>query len=169
MSLKLVPFSDVWIDHDKIDIHAIYKRPRFIEDAYGETQREYVNGLPTWDLTGPLPVRLHNRWRSKGFEYVTLANRESLRTAARAGTLPPGTKIDDFDQHQTGGPWNYKRYAEGQTELVTQAAKQLEEDVALYGSDAVEGLRRRYEPGFVLPEKLRGIPAPKPAKAERAS
>jgi hypothetical protein len=177
MALKLVPFSDAWIGHDKIDLHAIYRRPRFVEDKYGEMEREYKDGIPTWDLTGPLPVRLHNRWRSKGFEYVTLASREALNVAARFGTLPPGTKAADFDQHQTGGPWNYKRYAEGQESAITAEADQLRRDVEEFGSNAVLKIRQSIEPEFklpadladILPQAVREMQAQAQAKAPKAS
>jgi hypothetical protein len=158
MSLKLVPFNDAWINHDKVDIHAIYRRPRFVEDEYGEMNREYKDGVATWDLTGPLPVRSHNRWRSKGFEYVTLANRESLLVAARFNTLPPGMRMQDYDQHQTGGPWNYKKYMAGVQETTTIEAEQLKADVEKFGSEAVEAIRRQTEPTFQLPASLRNIP-----------
>lgn len=168
MALKLVPFNDAWIQHDKIDIHAIYRRPRYVEDKYGEMEREYKDGVATWDLTGPLPVRHHNRWRSKGFEYVTLANRDSLLTAARFGTLPPGHKAADYDQHQTGGPWNYKKYAEGQENYVTLEAEQLKADVEQFGSEAVETLRRRTDADFKLPDALRGFDPGGRRKKEKA-
>jgi hypothetical protein len=160
MSLKLVPFNGTWINHDKIDLHAIYRRPRFVEDKYGEMQREVSkDGVPTWDLTGPLPVRQHNKWTAKGFEYITLANRESLYMAARTNTLPPGKTIQEYDQHQTGGPWNFRKYIEGEDAMMTLDAAQLKADVEEYGSAAVEMISRRTNPAFVLPENLRNIPA----------
>jgi hypothetical protein len=160
MSLKLVPFNEAWISHDKVDVHAIYRRPRWVEDEYGDMQRELSpQGLPTWDLTGPLPVRGHNKWRAKGFEYVTLADRTSLIMAAASGTLKPeGSRVADYDQHQAGGPWNYKRYVHGQQETTTLEAEQLTADVHEFGSTAVETLRRRGDPTFSLPEGLKGIP-----------
>lgn len=160
MALKLVPFNPSWVNHDKIDIHAIYRRPRFIEDAYGERRRENdKDGLPTWDLTGPLPLRQHQRWLSKGFEYVTLANRESLLVAARFGTLPEGHPASMYDQHQTGGPWNWKKYSEGQEETQTLDVQQLHEDVMEFGSIAVTRMKRRMsgDPNYELPANLQGI------------
>ena len=157
--LKLVPFNSTWITHDKIDIHAIYRRPRFVTDEFGEDQREYdADGLPAWDLTGPLPVKQHNKWMQKGFEYVTLANRESLITAAKHGTLQGGS-VREFDQHQTGGPWNYRKYVAGQQSANTAELEQLRADVEKYGADAVEQIHRRRDPHFVLPATLRAEPA----------
>jgi hypothetical protein len=172
--LKLVPFNPVWINHDKIDVHAIYRRPRFKEDAYGELQRDVdANGEPTWDLTGGLPVRAHTKWTSKGFEYVTLSNRESLRMAGRSGTIPSTPDGEDwrqYDQHQTGGPWNWKKYHEGHIAADAHDAKQLLEDVYMFGSQAVQALRSRSNPDFALPEKYRniapGTPLPGSPEAE---
>jgi hypothetical protein len=157
MALKLIPFNASWINHDKIDVHAIYRRPRFVEDKYGEMQREYVDGIPTWDLTGPLPVRQHTKWAAKGFEYVTLADRVSLFVAGRYGTLPAGTTAADFDQHQTSGPWNYRKYAEGQELALHTATDELRADVEEFGSDAVQSIKRRQDPAFTLPTSLEGI------------
>ena len=163
MALKLVPFNATWIDHDKIDVHAVYRRPRFFEDKYGEHQREYVDGVPTWDVTGPLPVRQHTKWSAKGFEYITLSDRNSLLIAARFGTLPAGSTIAEFDQHQTGGPWNFRKYQEGQELAIVAAVDELKSDVDEFGSDAVLKIRRRNDPDFQLPADLQGI-KPKAAR-----
>lgn len=160
MSLKLVPFNSAWTNHDKIDIHAIYRRPRFVEDEFGERSREYKNGVATWDMTGPLPIRQHSRWLAKGFEYVTLANRESLMVAYKAGTLPEGATVSTYDQHQTGGPWNWKKYCAGQEADMTAEAEQIASDVRLFGSEAVTKIMRRSDPNFELPPSLQGIPRP---------
>lgn len=157
--LKLIPFNDKWLTLDRMDVHAIYRRPRYKEDQFGEMHRELNDrGLPTWDLTGPLPVKQHNKWRAKGFEYVTLANRDSLVLAARAGTLPEGTRFHDWVQDTTtNGPWNYKKYIVGQEQTTTLEAEQLEADVREFGSAAVETIRRRHDQTFRLPDHLRDI------------
>jgi hypothetical protein len=163
VSLKLVPFNDAWISHDKIDIHAIYRRPKWIEDEYGEFQRKVdAHGVPEWDLTGPLPVKQHNKWRSKGFEYITLANRASLQTAVRYGTLldqslQPTTNWQQYDQHQAGGPWNWRKYNEGQHHTTTLAAEELENDIRQFGWQAVEAIRRRVDPSFRVAEHLKQL------------
>lgn len=161
MSLKLVPFNPTWVTHDKLDVHAIYRRPRFVQDEFGDYQREYdpATGLPTWDLTGPLPVRAHNKWSAKGFVYVTLADRVSLYEAGRHNTLPPGTRASDYDQHQVGGPWNYRRWLQGADDEAKADLAELTEDVYAFGSAAVEQIRKRNDPAFELPKQLRGIAA----------
>ncbi len=154
--LKLVPFNAAWVTSDKIDLHAIYRRPRFVEDRYGDMKREYdSNGVPTWDLTGGLPVRQHTKWLAKGFEYVTLSNRASLVMAAKAGTI--AGDWHEYDQHQVGGPWNGQRYLDGQEAATTNDAAQLKADVYEFGSRAVEKIQQRHEPGFTLPPHLQGI------------
>jgi len=174
--LKLVPFNDAWIDHGKLDLKAIYRRPRWTKDEFDQDIPELgPDGLPLWDLTGPLPVKQHNKWKAKGFEYVTLADRNSLIEAYKKATLIGGS-VRDYDQHQTGGPWNYKMYAAGQSQADNSALLQLRADVERFGSDAVESIRRRVDPKFTLPKNLQGIepggelppltkPAPKKAAA----
>lgn len=161
MSLKLVPFNPAWVNHDKIDIKAIYRRPRFKADEFGEFDREYdANGIPTWDLTGPLPIKQHNKWMAKGFEYVTLADRASLQTAARFSTLmddsgQPTNNWMQYDQHQSGGPWSYKKYHAGIQQTTTLAAQELEAQVAKFGWEAVEAIRRSSDPNFRVPEHMK--------------
>lgn len=159
--LKLVPFNPVWIGHDKIDIKGIYRRPRFKQDQYGEWEREYDDqGNPTWDLTGGLPIKQHVRWESKGFEYVTLADKPSLLEAARFGTIldetgQPTANWRMYDQHQTTGPWSYKKYAESQLGALTLSSEQLVSDIEEFGWETVERLRRRSDPGFRVPEHMK--------------
>lgn len=153
--LRLVPFNDVWIDHDRLDLKAIYRRPEREENDEGEmVQKRDADGLPIWNLTTPLSVKLHNAWKAKGFEYVTLANRESLVMAARKGTLIGGS-VKDYDQHATGGPWNYRKYIAGQSVERQDAVDQLKQDVAEFGPEAVEKLRQRTDPAFRLPDALK--------------
>lgn len=167
--LKLVPFNAAWISHDKIDVHAIYRRPHRQEDEYGEfIQTMSKDGLMEWDLTGGLPVRQHNKWVVKGYEYVTLASRADLIMAAQYGTvlMPDGKTLTadwkQYDQHASGGPWNYRLYKTGQETTSTVESAQLREDVYMYGSAAVESQRKRYEPNFRLPPELQNIAAGTP-------
>lgn len=172
MSLKLVPFNSKWVTHDKLDVHAIYRRPRYRVDEYGERVREYgPDGVPLWDLTGPLPVNSHDHWVEKGFEYVTLADRVSLFEAAKHNTITDaqGHPCDWrlYDQHTTGGPWNYRKYMEGQAATTTREAEQLKADVERFGSEAVETIRRQTDPSFALPPHLRNVaPGDRAAKVE---
>jgi hypothetical protein len=160
--LRLVPFNPAWINHDKIDIKGIYRRPVYTQDDWGEPVRAHdADGLPLWDIVGPLPVKQHVNWTRKGFEFVTLAHKESLYAAARFGTLPAGSTIEDFDQHATGGPWNARKYHEGGRDADKMALAQLKTDIDRFGADAVEAIRRQTDPAFVLPDALK---APKGKK-----
>lgn len=160
--LKLVPFNTAWITHDKTDLHAIYRRPQMVEDldTGHRVPRRDADGFIVWDLTSPLPIKQHNIWEAKGYQYVTLADRESLHTAARTGTLTGGS-VREFDQHATGGPWNYRKYAAAQAEVASDALDNLRADVEQFGSEAVEAIRRRTDPTFRLPESFRQAPKAK--------
>lgn len=158
--LRLVPFNHAWITNDKIDLKAIYRRPRYTEDAYGEMVRETTaDGLPAWDLTGGLPVKSHNKHVAKGFEYVTLADRDSLHIAATHKTID-GDWRQYVQDPRTGGPWHYRKYVEGQTVADAEATQRLAEMVAKYGPDLVQDMKRETEPGYVLPAKYWGEDAP---------
>lgn len=175
--LKLVPFNDGWIGHDKLDLKAIYRRPRFVEDAYGELHREVTpEGLPAWDLTGALAVKHHNKHRAKGFEYVTLADRDSLHQAAAAGTVADWRQYAGQDP-RTGGPWHYRKYVEGQAVADSDAAQRLADLVAKYGPDMVQDMKRETDPTYTLPARFwaqaeepvkRGPGRPKKAESEAA-
>ena len=155
--LKLVPFNPSWITHERIDIKAIYRRPRFVEDQYGDFERELgPDGLPAWDLTTPLPVKQHSKWAQKGFEYVTLASRNDLVAAAKEHSV---ANWKEYDQHATGGPWNIRLYLEGQVVERSDQAAQIASDVERFGPEAVESIRRQTDPTFRLPEHLRAAEA----------
>lgn len=161
--LKVVPFDPQWINHDKLDIKAMYRRPRWVVDQWGERQREYnADGLPTWDIVGPLPIKKHNHWVAKGFEYITLANRDSLRKAAKVNALAGSPR--DYDQHATGGPWNYRLYAEGQLHTEQSESAKLRADVEKFGAEAVETIRQQTDPSFRLPPELKKKAKTKPTQ-----
>jgi hypothetical protein len=163
--LKLVPFNANWEKHDKLDLHAIYRRPARVEDEYGDLiQARGPDGSPLWDLTCPLPIRQHSRWVAKGFEYVTLANAQGpggalrfVHEAYQSGTLSGGGPRDYAQDPRTGGPWNAKKYFDGQRTSQDEGQTALERDVYEFGSNAVEKIRRRTDPGFTLPAHLRNI------------
>jgi hypothetical protein len=159
MSYRCVPFSESWITSEKVDAQAVYKRPHRTPIT-GEIVRD-AHGLPTWDYS-VLPVRRHNDWLGKGFEYVTIANAESLGMVAgslRAAGLDPRDFIMD---PRTNSPWAPDKYA-----AVAQQDAQTEIDrlrtlVDKYGVEATEEMLR-----ITLPEELRsrGKQAPKKAGA----
>lgn len=65
--MHLVPFCHEWSGSEtKLDLKGIYHRA----------------GEPG-TLTSPLPLRRHNDWMRKGFEFVTLASLEDLGMVAK--------------------------------------------------------------------------------------
>lgn len=155
--LKLVPFNPVWITHDKCDLHGIYRRPRYVRDEYDEEHREYdANGLPTWDITGALPIKQHSKWEAKGFEFITLASRTDLEQAARTGTLREGS-VREYAQNAQGGPWHYKKYIDGAQVIADESAKRLKDLVLRLGPEAAEQAMRVSDPTYVLPAALRTL------------
>lgn len=155
---RRVPFNPDWLNQDKLDLKAIYRRPRYARTQFDDIVRVLEDGMPAWDLTGPLPVRRHNDWVAKGFEYLTLADRSSLNQVAgmlRAVGLNPA----DFDQHPEYGPWNPKLFLATQQRVDRDAHEELRRMVERFGSDAVVQIRRASEPAFELPADLQDIPA----------
>lgn len=162
---KAVPFDEAWIASDKIDVHAIYRRP--ILDDLGE-QAVDKNGVPQWDLTGGLPVRRHYDWRRKGFEYVTLADGESLAKVAPL-LRKQGLNASDFIMLRNrvvgATPWNPALYLASQQSVDRAQFDQLRTLVERLGSDVVLEVQRASNPGFQLPAHLRDIPPGGKAKA----
>lgn len=155
--LKLVPFNPEWVGSHRLDIKAIYRRPRWTKNDFDEdVQERDAEGRPLWDITTPLRVMDHHKLESKGFEYVTLASRDDLLKAYKSGTLlPTGVSWREYDQHQRGGPWNYKMYAAGVIQGDQAATDTLRAQVDQFGPEAVEAIRRATDPGFQLPPHLR--------------
>lgn len=155
---KAVPFDEAWIASDKIDVHAIYRRP--ILDDLGEQARD-AHGVPQWDLTGGLPVRRHFDWRRKGFEYVTLADGESLSKVAPL-LRKRGYNAADYIMLRNrvvgATPWNPQLYLASQATVDRAQHDELVTLVQKFGSDAVLEIKRATEPHFQLPAHLRDIP-----------
>lgn len=150
---KRVPFNSIWITHDKLDIKAIYRRPRFIEDRFGDMVREHdAAGIPTWDLTGGLPLRSHNKWATRGFEYVTLAGIEDLMAAAAQRTLPE--PMAAYINHRVGGPWHAVMYLDWAKQADREAFDELRALVTKYGSEQVTEIKRATDPTYTLPLTL---------------
>jgi hypothetical protein len=179
---KAVPFNPEWINHDKIDIHAIYRRP--ILDDTGEHALD-DHGVPRWDLTGGLPVRRHQDWLKKGFEYVTLANPGALGNKVVVQLLrQAGHEPRDFimlrNRMVGATPWNPQLYLASQSRRDRAQSDDLRDLVEKLGSEAVRDVIRatRNDPGFELPAHLQHIaaggtvrlptPAPTPTPAPAA-
>jgi hypothetical protein len=161
---RAVPFDDNWIVNDKIDVHAIYRRP-VLSDVDGQQLADDY-GVPRWDLTGGLPVNRHLDWLRKGFEYVTLADASSLANAAaslRARGLDPRHFIMLRNRLVGPSPWNPKLYLETQPRLDRQQLDKLRAMVEQVGSSAVLEILRLKDPYAQLPPQLQDIPPGGPA------
>jgi hypothetical protein len=137
MALKCVPLNPDWVGNTGLDMRAIYRRP---------------NG----DLTADLPLRRHNQWQAKGFEYVTLADASSLKLAA-PWLMSKGHNPQEFVagySNEGATPWNVTKYLEGAHAADVAAADELKRLVDQFGVDAVE--------------KITGKPVPERLKAEAA-
>jgi hypothetical protein len=137
MALKCVPLNPDWVGNTGLDMRAIYRRP-------------------SGDLTTALPLRRHNQWQAKGFEYVTLADAESLKLAA-PWLMSQGKNPQEFVAGYTNEgstPWNVAKYLEGVQVADATAADELKTLIAQFGVEAVE--------------KITGKPVPERVKAEAA-
>lgn len=157
---KPVPFYDEWIAHEKIDVHAIYRRPILADD--GEQLLD-GHGVPQWDLTGGLPMRRHHDWVRKGYQYVTLADSKSLANKIVQQLLRrDGLNAADFIMLRNRvvgtSPWNPKLYLASQQDVDRQAVDKLAAAVAKFGSAAVLETMQLSNPTFQLPLHLRDIP-----------
>ncbi len=94
-----------------------------------------------------------------GPSLVAAAGQNALLCYGEDNALAVTMEWKQYDQHQMGGPWNYKKYVAGQTSVITKEADILRADVEEFGSETVEKLRRRQDPTFKLPPSLKGIVA----------
>jgi hypothetical protein len=143
MSLKCVPLNPDWVGNTGLDMRAIYRRP---------------NG----DLTTALPLRRHNQWASKGFEYVTMADAESLKMAA-GWLMSRGMNPQEFIAGYTnegGTPWSVAKYLEGAKVAEASADEETRKLIAQFGVDAVEKIT-----GKPVSDRLRAEAAMAKAKA----
>lgn len=164
---KCVPLDSRWIiAGTKLDLKAIYRRPRRVVGEYDEiTLATTADGLPAYDLTGPLPMRRHADWEAKGFEYVTLADQKSLNEAApflREQGLSPA----EYVQHPTG-PWNPKLYMATAEDADRAAFAELRAMVDKFGIAAVEEIRKKPLPALFKEVYLKAQEAPAVAKAPK--
>lgn len=152
--MKTVPLDPRWVNSEKLDLLAVYRRPRLhgitkvrLSDDQGRPLYDYVN----------LPIRRHQDWLGKGYSYVTLARVADL---VSVGVRDPEV-VKSYKPH--GEP--EERTFEIQTFLahadVAEDAEfaRLKALVLKLGPDAVEAVMRHSDPTFVLPETLRDMKA----------
>lgn len=162
---KCVPFDPTWgVAGTKLDLKAMYRRPRRSLGEYDEVIHEKGDdGLPKWDLCGPLPLRRHSDWMAKGFEYVTVIAApgvEGSGWSSVAGSLRArGLEPRDYLQHPNFGTWNPKLYLDSADKIDHERTDSLRAIVEKLGSEAVLEVRRSTDPAFTLPAHLQNIPA----------
>jgi hypothetical protein len=157
MSYPTVPFNSEWIASDKIDAKAVYRRPHR-HAITNEIQRDAM-GAVQWDYS-ILPIRRDNDWGAKGYEYVTIADAESLGMVAgslRAQGLDPRSFIMD---PRTNSPWVPEKYHANAQEAVNAEHARLRDMVAKYGVEATEEILK-----ITLPAELRTVEAKDKAPA----
>jgi hypothetical protein len=162
---KAVPINPSWtVAGTKLDLKAIYRRPSRHVGEYDEIiQARSKDGLPLYDLTGPLPMRRHSDWIAKGYEYVTVVASPHAddgcwpQVAAwlRHNDLTPS----EFLQHPVFGTWNPKLYLDTAVHIDRARVDALRALVEKLGSQAVLDVKRSTDPSFTLPLELQNIPA----------
>lgn len=149
---KPVPLQVVLQASAKVQMKAIYRR---LQRTVGKFDEEFLvigdDGLPLWDLTTPLPVERHNDWIKKGFEYVTLADRDSLdKVAPFLAAQDPPLNARDYLQHPHFGAWNPKLYAATAADGDRAAVVQLFALLDQHGVATVEEIRGTKIPAPVI-------------------
>lgn len=167
MPLTCVPLLPEMTGSTAEDCHAIYRRRK--ETNFGVPILD-ADGREQWDLTGPLPLRRHEDYVHKGFEYVTLADEVSLQKAGKA-LARAGYDWRAFANQdpRTRSPFNQALYLEDARSNQARDLDELRADIAAYGVEAVVALRRRSHPGFVLPAALRPQGASPPETTDDAA
>lgn len=162
---KCVPLDNAWtIPGTKLDLKAIYRRPARVVGEFDEVRQAVgADGMPLYDITGPLPLRRHSDWLAKGYEYVTLADMKSLEDVAPS-LRQRGLSPAEFLQHPVFGPWNPKLYLASQGKVDQEKFAQLVAHVRKVGVEAYEDIT-----GKKVPEVVRQMLAAEGAPGTVAS
>jgi hypothetical protein len=146
-SMELVPLNQDWTGSEaKVDIKAIYRRP----DAAGSVS-----------LTGALPLRRHQQWMAKGFEYVSLASVDDINAVIsdlRAAGHDPRSFQGSYDR----GRFNqaaYVAFATKADEVKHAKLKALAEE---HGPTLLRSMLEAQ--GALIPAWLTEMPEPTKAK-----
>lgn len=144
--LKCVPLDPAWVGSEtKLDLKAIYRRRK--QNNWGVPILD-ADGVEQWDTTTPLPLRRHAAWLAKGFEYITLADFDSLQQVA--GYLGP--RWHDYTQDdRSRSPFSLEKYLSGMVQHKADALTKLRALVAKHGLDAVTDMKRAESPDWQMP------------------
>lgn len=152
--MKTVPYNPSWLDSG-LDLYAVYRRPR--TQAITKARLTDEQGRQLWDYV-TLPLKRHNDWMKKGYQYVTLARVQDLvmaKIAPSAELLAQYLPAGDLEE-RTFKVQAYLTHADVAEDAEFQQLKAM---VYALGSEVVEQVSRHSNPHFVLPEALRGIAA----------
>lgn len=152
--MKLIPFDANWLDSGTKDLMAVYRRPR--TQAITGARLSDEQGRPQWDYSN-LPIRRHNDWLKKGYQYVTLARVSDLIAVKERATpeLLACYGRSGEPEERTFDIQAYLKHAVVEEDVEFEKLRALVHQV---GSDAVIAVNRSTNPHFELPEALRGIP-----------
>jgi len=136
-----VPLDLAWVT-GRSDLKAIYRRPVLTWAGSRVVQVTDAEGRPLWDLTAGLPLRRHMHWVAKGYQYITLADAESLCAPEVVGSLQArGLNWRDFICHPaTGSPWSYEAYRAWAAQAASEASSQQDAVIAQYGAEVVRAV-----------------------------
>lgn len=150
--IAIVPFNPGWLDSSSLDLLAVYRRPQ--THPITKERVTDADGRQAWDYAN-LPMRRHNDWTKKGYEYVTLARVDDVvKVRAATPEVLAGYKRTGDPEERMFLMQEFLKHA-----TVVDDAKHADL-IALvheFGSEATERIRRGADPTFELPEKLRGI------------
>ena len=151
--LKCVPLDLAWTGGEtKLDLKAIYRRRK--QDNWGNPVLD-ADGLEQWDTTSGLPLRRHNAWLAKGFEYVPLADFDSLEKVGPQLTRDTGRDWREYIQDlRTRSPFSLALYIKGLDQERADTLKELRELVAEFGVEMVTRLKQKEQPKWQMPAAL---------------
>lgn len=153
MPLKCVPLvPEMHGSSSRLDLKAIYRRKK--TDNFGAPILD-AQGREQWDLTAGLPLRRHDDWIRKGFEYITLADEQSLIDAR--GVLHANGidwQVYANQDRRTRSPFNAAIYQEDARSNHEQYVAELRRLIAEIGAEAVLAVKRSDHPGFQFPPEV---------------
>ena len=153
MPLKCIPLRPEWTGSTAPDLRAIYRRRK--QDNFGNPILDR-DGREQWDTTGALPLRQHAKWAAKGFEYITLADEESLGKVAGVLRMEGHDPMSFMQDRRTRSPFNAEMWLADQKSADDTRMAELRELVAQFGVEAVEKMKGP------IPASIRDAAKPKP-------
>lgn len=162
MSLKCVPLlKGMFGAENSLDLKAVYRRRK--QTNWGEPILD-EQGREQWDLCPGLPLRRHMDYLGRGYQYITLADEQSLIDAKH---VLAANNLDwrEFanQEPRSRSPFNPDLYVAEAKASVDKTESELQAMVDQYGYDAVLAIKRQADPGFQMPASVK---KPKAKKAE---